>query len=230
MIAAIALKALLESFQFTSVMWGIKKLGLSAVLPLMVTVPGIVAIIAWPLLGDKLNRLEIIGLLVLLLGTYLHQLKDIRQPLSPFHPNHRQMIPIFIAITANTIAALLDRSLLSQVKINPLHYLVLQHAFMVVFMSISLLLFKLSLKPCLIHLRTHAGLFVLLALMTVGYRYAQMRAVMIAPVALVLAIRRTSTFFATVAGGTIFKEEKWRQRAMAVIAMLVGVYFLAQTV
>ena len=67
---------------------------------------------------------------------------------------------------------------------------------------------------------------ILISLFTIGYRYSLLEAMKIAPIALVLSIKRTSIFFAAVIGGKIFSEQSVFRRGIAALLMLAGVYFI----
>ncbi len=66
----------------------------------------------------------------------------------------------------------------------------------------------------------------MISVITIGYRYTQIEAVKIAPVALVLSIKRTSVFFASIFGGKIFSESYLLKKGIAIIIMLIGAYLL----
>ena len=61
-----------------------------------------------------------------------------------------------------------------------------------------------------------------LALVTIVYRYAHLSAVKIAPVALVLAIKRISVLFAVLIGGVMFKDGNLFRRIIATAMMVAG--------
>ena len=63
---------------------------------------------------------------------------------------------------------------------------------------------------------------------TVVYRYTQIEAVKIAPVALVLSLKRTSVFISTVVGGKLFHEQHLVRKGIATIILLSGAFFLAR--
>ena len=65
-------------------------------------------------------------------------------------------------------------------------------------------------------------LIVLIAVFAVIYCYSHILAVKAGSVALVLSIKRTSVFFATVFGGRYFKERNLLQRSIAVAIMIAG--------
>jgi len=70
---------------------------------------------------------------------------------------------------------------------------------------------------------------ILVALLTVGYRYTQIEAIKYAPaVALVLSVKRISVFFASIIGGKIFNEEKLLQKAIATAILIGGTFFIVR--
>ncbi|MEO8232143.1 MAG: hypothetical protein ABI638_07655, partial [Ignavibacteriota bacterium] len=56
----------------------------------------------------------------------------------------------------------------------------------------------------------------------IGYRYTQIVAVSLASVALVLAIKRTSVFWATVIGGKLFNDKDLLKRSLAAVLIIIG--------
>ena len=62
----------------------------------------------------------------------------------------------------------------------------------------------------------------LVSAFTIVYRLTQIFAVKSGSVALVLALKRTSVFFAVVIGGQIFKEHYLLRKSIATIIMLIG--------
>ncbi len=61
---------------------------------------------------------------------------------------------------------------------------------------------------------------------TIGYRYSQILAVAGGKVALVLALKRLSVFFACLVGGRLFKETGLAVRLTATIVLLTGTYLI----
>lgn len=63
------------------------------------------------------------------------------------------------------------------------------------------------------------------ALVTLAYRFTQLEATKFAPVALVLAIKRTSILYASFFGGKIFSEERLAQKLLGA-ALIVAAGFI----
>ena len=65
-------------------------------------------------------------------------------------------------------------------------------------------------------------LIVVIAVVTVLYRWAQIEATKIAPVGLVISVKRLSVLFASIAGAQLFKEGDYMRRAIATILIVGG--------
>jgi drug/metabolite transporter (DMT)-like permease len=216
-------KSILGAFAFLFVMLGIKNLEISKALPLLVLTPGLVALFAFLILGESLTLLQILGLILLLIGTYVLQLKPKQKLFNTFKQaltskgNHY----IFFALILFTITSILDKALLKNFKLPINAFMGFQHLFLGIIFLVIIIFSKntASLKPTF----KQAGLMIfILAIITITYRYTQISAVKIAPVALVLALKRISVFFAVIIGGTLFKDHNLLIRILATIIMIAG--------
>ena len=66
---------------------------------------------------------------------------------------------------------------------------------------------------------------VTVAFLTIAYRFTQLEATKVAPVALVLAVKRTSILYASFFGGKLFSEERLAQKLIGG-ALIVGAGFI----
>jgi uncharacterized membrane protein len=66
-----------------------------------------------------------------------------------------------------------------------------------------------------------------IAILTVAYRYTEILAIKIAPVALVLSVKRISIFIAVIIGGKIFKEKELIKKVIAAALILGGSFLIA---
>ena len=217
-------KSILAALAFLCVMIGIKNLELSRALPLLVLTPGLVAITAFLVLGESLGLLQIQGLILLLIGTYLLQLGEHEKPEGPFQhfkkaKGHRYII---FALILFTITSILDKALLSKFNLPLNAFMGFQHLFLgIIFLAFVLIKGNIKdLKP------TFKGSWrwiLLLAVFTITYRYVHLSAIKASTsVALVLALKRVSVFFAALVGGKIYKEHDLVKRAIATLIMIIG--------
>ncbi|MGA9294976.1 MAG: EamA family transporter [Ignavibacteriaceae bacterium] len=219
------LKTILEAFAFWNVMLAIKNFEISKALPLLALTPGLVAVSAFIFIGDSLTLNEVFGILLLILGTYILEIKSKRDLLDPFKifissKKHHYVIS---ALLLFTVTALMDRLLLHKYDMKPESFLVFQNLFIAVNFILIFLYSKKSFNNLKSFVRPDLlELLVLISVFTIIYRYAQIEAVKIAPVALVLAVKRISIFLAAIIGGRIFKEHNLWVRAAATAIIIIG--------
>ncbi len=66
-------------------------------------------------------------------------------------------------------------------------------------------------------------LILILAVATIGYRFFEILAIKeAASVALAIAIKRTSVFFAVLIGGGLFKESNLLRKIIATLLLIIG--------
>lgn len=229
----ILLKAILEAVQFVAVMTGIQRLGISTTIPLMALSPGFVALGGTFLIGDALIPMQWGGLLLMVAGMYMIQLEGDSvwwRPLVRLFVDRNQWV-ILLALAASVAVALMDKSILSSYKIPPQIFITVQQWYLAGLFLLLLAIRKTyrTEEPILWNRNLILGL-IALAAVTVGYRYLQMRGVMLAPVALVLAVRRTSVVMASLVGGSLFHEKGFIRRSIAAAILAVGAILLSQAV
>lgn len=229
----ILLKSLLEAVQFVSVMTGIRRLGISTTIPLMALSPGFVALGGTLFIGDALIPMQWGGLGLMVVGLYVIQLEGDSVWWGPFvrlFLDRNQWV-IVLALSASVAVALLDKTILSGYKISPHLFITVQQWYLAgLFLLILAIRKPYRLDEALPWNRGLVLSLIALAAVTVGYRYLQMRGVMLAPVALVLAVRRTSVVMASLVGGSLFHEQGFLRRSIAAAILAVGAILLSQAV
>lgn len=219
-------KTIFNSLAFYFVMSALKRLDISNSLPLMNLSPALVAIFALIFLNEFLSILQIAGLLLLIIGTYILNLKARAKFFDPFIIFFRSKSHHFIifAILAFTFTSILDKVLVGNFKMPPEAFMFFQHLF--TFVLFVLFLFILRKKKAVNLLKRSwkaSALFIaIVGVLTIGYRYTQIMAVKIGKVALVLAVKRFSVFFASVIGGSIFHENDLFRRILAIVILIAG--------
>lgn len=230
-IIALYIKTLLGALAFLNVMLAIKNLEISAALPLMTLTPGFVAIFAFILLGEALTVLEVSGMLLLLAGVYILESNSYRDILYPFKvfinsKNHHYIIFALLLFTATSI---MDKVILVNLNLPPYAFMGFQQIFLAVNFLIIILIMKKNPKQIAQNIQGKMWIWIILvAVLTIGYRYTQIESVKIAPVALVLSVKRTSVFFAALIGGKLFKESKLLKKLLATVILIAGAIFILQ--
>lgn len=218
-------KSVIGVAAFFCVMLSLKNLEISNALPLLALTPGFIAVFAFIFLGESLKTVEVIGLCLLVAGTYLLESQSSKEILSPFSvflksKYHRFIILALLLFTASSI---LDKLLLIKLDLSPISLTAFQHIYFAILFSAVYLGFKNKIKTAPVDLRNKNLIWVaVISILTIGYRFTQVFAVSMASVALVLAIKRTSVFWATIIGGKLFNDKDLFWRGLATILILIG--------
>lgn len=223
------LKSFIGVGAFFCVMLALKNLEISNALPLLALTPGFIAVFAFFLLGESLKFSEVVGLILLMLGSFLLESqngKNFVLPLSVFIKSkyHRFIILALLLFSASSI---LDKFLLVKMNLSPISLTAFQHFYFAALFGIIYFLFRKKTEPIKTFISKDNVLWIaLISLLTIGYRFSQVAAVGMASVALVLAIKRTSVFWATVIGGKIFNDKDLLKRSIAAILIVIGAIFI----
>ncbi|MGE5681712.1 MAG: EamA family transporter [Bacillota bacterium] len=218
-------KSIIGVLAFLCVMLTLKNLQISNALPLLALTPGFVAVFAFIFIGDKITLVEAAGLALFIAGTYIIESKNNKDLLSTFQvfiksKSHHYILMALMLFTASSI---LDKLLLKKYSLPPVALIAFQHLF---FAVIFYVIYIFNKKSSLTDLRKipykDLGLILLTSVLTIGYRYTQVLAVSMAPVALVLAIKRTSVFWASLIGGRLFKDTNLLRKGIAVTIIVIG--------
>jgi drug/metabolite transporter (DMT)-like permease len=225
------IKSVLGALAFLCVMLSIKNLEISKALPLMALTPGFVAVFAFILIGERLTSLELSGLILLLIGTYILETKPVQTLLEPFQvffksKEYRYVIAALLLFTATSI---LDKLLLNKYNLPPVEFMSFQQFFFAIIFGIIYLYRRKDGLAVINKLDKNVILLiVIVAILTIGYRYTQILSTKIAPVSLVLAVKRTSVFFAAIIGGKLFDEKNLVKKAIAAAIIIAGSLLLLQ--
>ena len=226
-------KAILSALAFLCVMLAIKNLEISEALPLLALSPGLVAVLGVLLIQDTLVINEWIGLALMLIGTYILELrKDDKSFFDPFKSLLRlnKYKYVFFALFLFSITSLIDRVLLKEFKLPAYTFMAYQQLFFAVIFTTMILIRKKKVNDIFKPLNKNViYLILLISLFTVIYRYTQIEATKIAAVALVLSVKRLSVLMAVIIGGKLFKESNILKRLIAAVIILTGLIILVNS-
>ena len=219
------IKSVIGVGAFFCVMLSLKNLEISNALPLLALTPGFIAVFAFFLLGESLKSTEVIGLILLMLGTFILESKNGKNFIVTFSVflksrYHKFIIAALLLFTASSI---LDKFLLVRMNLSPISLTAFQHIYFAILFALTFFLFRKKTEPIKSSInKNNLLLIALISILTIGYRFTQIIAVGMASVALVLAIKRTSVFWATVIGGKIFSDKDLLKRSLAAIFIVAG--------
>lgn len=224
-LSVLFLKSLIGVAAFLCVMTALKNLQISNALPLLALTPGFVAVFAFLFLGEALKLFEVLGLVSLIVGTYILENKNLKEILFPldvfFRSRYHQYI--LAALLLFTASSVIDKLLVAKMNLTPISLTAFQHVYFAVLFFIIYFAFKGKLENNSSQIdKTDVLWILLISVLTIGYRYTQIVSISIASVALTLAVKRTSVLWATVIGGKIFKDTNLLKKTIAVLFILLG--------
>jgi len=214
-------KSIINALAFLLVMMALERFDISGTLPLLALTPAVTALLAFAAIGDSISLRETLAMVLMMAGAFLVERNAMWRRTAPL----TEQWPVWTALILFAVSAVMDKELVGGQKVSPLLVLFYQHfIFLVVYASLFFRKRERIVKLAAKEWRTIMLLVAAVAVLTLGYRYTQLDAVKTGPVALVLAIKRTSVLFASLVGGRMFKEKKLAPR-LAGAAFIVAAGF-----
>jgi drug/metabolite transporter (DMT)-like permease len=220
-------KSVVGGVAFLLVMMSLERDQMSRVLPLLGLTPALTACVSFLVTGELLHAWEWVGIGLVVIGAYfLEKRPGGERALTPdrvrLTPGHYYIVT---ALLLFAISSVVDKKLMSGYKTDPRVVLVYQHVVYCVVFGLLLAFRRVSLRSVMERGREQYPFLIAIALLTVAYRYAQLEATKDAPVALVLAVKRTSILYASFFGGRLFSEDRLGIR-LAGAALIVASGFV----
>lgn len=229
--AVVAVKSLLGGVAFLLVMTALERNPISNALPLLGLTPAVTALLAQLLLGESLRPAEWGGLALVVAGVWMLEARPGAPPLRPFvelfaSGRHRAMGGALVLFALSAVG---DRWLVAGMRVPPPLVLFHQHVVYALVFGALLLARRRPFGELARAARELWPLLLAIALLTVGYRWLQLLATQAGPVALVIAVKRTSIVWATLLGGRLFAEERVVPRLVgAALIVAAGFLFLGR--
>ena len=195
---------------------------------LLVMAPALTAILAAIFLGERLSAMQTSGLILLLIGAYVLELKagaGFWEPFRIFKTSYYYHL-LLIGIVIYAIASLYDRVLLTRYNMQPEAIIAFAHLFIAVISFTIFTRFYNGMTGIKNGLKNYGWVILLCAMLTVAHRYTQLEAAQLAFIGLVAAIKRSSTLFTVLIGGEIFHESNIVRKALAAAIMVGGVLLI----
>lgn len=223
-------KSVINAAAFLFVMMALQRGGISSTLPLLALTPGVTALLAYGALGETISKYEILGLLFMIAGVFLLERNESAAS------NNKQWFDsshwyIGSALILFSVSSVFDKYLVSGIKTPPLVVLFYQHAVFLVLYGGLYFRKHRSLKSFTESgMRSTVLLILAVAVLTMGYRYTQLAAVKLGSVALVLAVKRTSVFWAALVGGKLFDEKRLVPKLIAAACIIAAGFMILRNV
>jgi drug/metabolite transporter (DMT)-like permease len=223
-------KSVINAAAFLFVMMALQRGGISSTLPLLALTPGVTALLAYGALGETISKYEILGLSFMIAGIFLLERNESAAS------NNKQWFDsshwyIGSALILFSVSSVFDKYLVSGIKTPPLVVLFYQHAVFLVLYGGLYFRKHRSLKSFTESgMRSTVLLILAVAVLTMGYRYTQLAAVKLGSVALVLAVKRTSVFWAALVGGKLFDEKRLVPKLIAAACIIAAGFMILRNV
>lgn len=242
----LAIKSVVGGVAFLLVMRALERNPISGALPLLGLTPAVTGVLAAGVLHDTLRPVEWAGLGVMTLGVWSLEARPregLLRPVAQAFASGRHHA-ILGAVLLFAVSSVGDKLLVGGMKVPPNLVLFHQHIVYCALFGGMLVLRRAAVaasrgddgprsaiaaappEGLARLLREQWPLLLAIAVFTLGYRFFQLQATRSGPVALVLAVKRTSILYASLAGGRIFAEERLGPRFAAAVLIVAAGFLL----
>jgi len=225
--------SILDAVGFLYLAKAVRHMQISSLSPLLAFGPVFIAILGFLFLGEMLSSRQIGGVFLVFLGSYVLELKHKKTFKEEFLRPFKVMLKskyihyIFLALALYSISAIIIRFLLNSANPNhldPISFIVIFHLLIAVNFIILISIFHDGFKGIMHGIKNAGGWIAAMAFIVVIARFMLMFAIAMpaAKIALVSALKRTTSLFSTFFGGEIFKEKGLKKKTLAAFIMLIG--------
>lgn len=221
--------ALPSAIGFYLIARSIRHLEVSIVGPLYVLNPAMVAVMAYFFLGEKTTLLQIVGIVILLVGSYILELNSTHNLLDPIKAfaKSKYLHLMLIALLLYSIGTIYDRYIFVNYEIPVFSYFVLFNIAIGFMMSLVYLVMHRSTDGITHGLKNYGAALLWISISEMLARLTMFFAVNAAYVSLATAIRRMSAIFTVIIGGEIFHESHLVRKTVATAIMVMGAILIS---
>lgn len=224
----ILVSAFFASLTFLFIAKAMRTMEISTISPILALNPGVSALAALVFLGERLDEKAVIGILFMIVGSYVLMLAanhGFKHHIREFLKN-KETVLVLLTLIFYAFGSVIDKFLVSGIKIDPLAYLFFVHMFIAVIFVLEASEWGRGLKGMNEALKIAGAEITVASLLTVAYRYFELVAFQSAYIGLVSAIKRSSSFFTTIIGGEMFHEDKLVMKSVASTLIILGCLFV----
>lgn len=216
--------ATLTSLSFFLVARSMKALEAGEVSTLLALTPATVALGAFFLLGEALTGLQALGLVLVVTGLIILELRYLiallRRTKDGAHLLY--VIPALLAVGVYTASSLLDRVALTQFSVTSLSFIAITQAMCMMNMLFLGLILRQHGHASLSALRTSPGKVLIIASLLFVSRVLHAQAISLAFVALASALKRVGTIFTIFLSGAFLHEKGLLRKLLAASLIVAG--------
>lgn len=225
-------KSILGGTAFLFVMMSLEHNPISTALPVLGLTPAVTAFAAFLMIGEALQGWEWLGLGLMMAGTYILEWRPSQKLFQPLKEifRSRTYYYMFAALALFAVSSVYDKLLVGEYKIDPWAVLFYQHIVYCLLFAILLAIRKTSPVSAVTHGKKQIVSIFIIGLLTIAYRFTQLEATALAPVALVLAVKRTSILYASFYGGKLFSDERLIQKLIGAVCIVAAGFIILRNV
>jgi drug/metabolite transporter (DMT)-like permease len=216
--------ALVTAVAFYLIAKAMRHLEISFVAPLLALTPGSTALAGFLVLGEALSRIDVLGIIFMIIGSYILALEphhDFLQPIRTF-VRSRYVKFVLISLVLYSLGATLDRAIVFDFEVPIANYMFFVHLFVAVLYLPMIAVLGIGGEGVRRGFKLETKNIIFISIFTVLYRLFQMYALSLAFVGLVSAIKRSSSFFTTLIGGELFHEGRLGRKLIASLIIIFG--------
>ncbi len=198
---------------------------ISKVMPMLSFTPLFLLFIEPMILGEQPHLFGIIGVILIVIGSYLLNLDNkggtLLTPFKELFRNKGTRLMFFVAVLWS-VSANFDKICINHSSVY--QHIIFMNLFIFICISIIVLIFKRDKVPPF-KLQTTKNLFSVSAF-TVGTFIFHMAALSMTYVVYVVAMKRMTGIFSVLVGASFLKEANWKERLLGSSIMFLGVLFI----
>lgn len=200
----------------------------SIVVPMYNLSPAFLVVLAFFILGEKLNLSQLLGIALLIVGAYAVELEpksmDLKKPFVEMLKS-KYLHFLFLALILISLSSIGEKYVLGR-NVTPFTLLFLGYLFTFVNTFVLLSIFHDGFRGIKHGIKTAGWWIFSVAFFATIANLAYLYAISIAYVSLVVPVVRLSSLFATISSGKLFHEENVFYRVISCIVMLFGAYMV----
>lgn len=207
---------------------GVRHTEVSLSSPLLNIGPAITALLAFIILGEHLSGWQVVGIGVLVVGTYVLEVDhSVKHLLEPFKKMLRSKYVLFVlfATALYGLSSIFDKIILSM-GVDSFTLLFFAHLFIALIYFILISVYHGGIGDIVSGIKQSGRIILVFAILLTMGRLLYLEAVSVALVSLVIPVKRLSTLFVTIFGGTFFHEKGLPLKIIGCCIMLAGVFLV----
>jgi drug/metabolite transporter (DMT)-like permease len=220
--------SILGSLAFLFMAKSVRHTEISIAAPLLALSPALTALIGFIILGEKIGIYQILGILLIVAGSYVITLRKeetfIQGIIKVFKYKYYRFI--IFAIILYSFASVVDKFFLTTYNLDATTYVAIMQIFIALHLFMMISVFHNGINDIKEGFKQAKWLILLIAVCTVGYRVAQSEAFKLAETGIVIAVKRASALIVVLVGGEMFQEKHLIKKTIAALIIVAGILLI----